>query len=47
VKGVAAMSSRAHVVGTTMEATNLSDSYQLPLIDWAHIEDGLRGELTQ
>jgi PPOX class probable F420-dependent enzyme len=41
------MSSRANVVGTTMEATNLADSYRLPPIDWAHIEDGLRGELTQ
>ena len=30
-----------------MEVTNLAGSYQLPLLDWAHIEDGLRAELTQ
>jgi PPOX class probable F420-dependent enzyme len=30
-----------------MEASNLAGSYQLPLLDWAHIEDGLRAELTQ
>src|SRR5215472_6017044 len=30
-----------------MEATNLAGLYQLPLLDWAHIEDGLGTELTQ
>jgi PPOX class probable F420-dependent enzyme len=30
-----------------MDATNLAGLYQLPLLDWARIEDGLREELTQ
>jgi PPOX class probable F420-dependent enzyme len=30
-----------------MEATNLADSYQLPLLDWASIENNLGADLTQ
>src|SRR5947208_2415946 len=30
-----------------MEAINLADLYQLPLLDWASIEDKLRSGVTQ
>ena len=30
-----------------MEATNLADLYQLPLLDWASIEDKLRSGVDQ